>query len=143
MTAQEQSLLEIFRHLSEHDAHSLLRFAECLAGYEQTTATLVGKEATMDKDSDEPEAHLEEAQTDDIPLPEKIERPQQERVVDALKRLSTTYPMLDKKILLDKASELVAQHVMFGKPAKEVIDQIEEMFADAYAKFAADARRGQ
>ena len=51
-----------------------------------------------------------------------------------LKRLSATYPMLDKKILLDKASELVAQHVMFGKPAKQVIDEIENMFAQAYDK---------
>jgi hypothetical protein len=49
--------------------------------------------------------------------------------------------MLDKKSLLDKASELVAQHVMFGKPAKDVIDQIEDMFAEAYTKFSADARR--
>jgi hypothetical protein len=143
LTEQEQSLLDIFRQLSEHDAHSLLRFAEFLAGYEVTTANIVAEKSTVTSESDETETQTETRQADDIPQPEKIERPEQERVVDALKRLSATYPMLDKKMLLDKASELVAQHVMFGKPAKEVIDQIEQMFADAYAKFATDARRGQ
>ena len=75
------------------------------------------------------------------PEPEKIPRPAEERVVDALKRLSATYPMLDKKKLLDKASELVAQHVMFGKPAKQVIDEVESIFAAAYEKFVAEARQ--
>ena len=56
-------------------------------------------------------------------------------VVDALKRLSRAYPMLETKQLLDKASALVAQHVMFGKPAKVVIDEIEKLFAEAYAQF--------
>ena len=76
-----------------------------------------------------------------IPQPEKIERPEQERVVDALKRLSATYPMLEKKHLLDKASELVAQHVMFGKPAKQVIDETEAIFAAAYEKFVAEFKQ--
>ena len=55
--------------------------------------------------------------------------------MDALKRLSRAYPMLETKQLLDKASALVAQHVMFGKPAKVVIDEIEKLFAEAYAQF--------
>lgn len=132
MTEQEQSLLDIFRKLSEHDAHSLIRFAEFLAGYELTTADIV--------DKDEVKAPTEEA-AEELPEPEDIERPEQEKVVDALKRLSATYPMLDKKDLLDKASELVAQHVMFGKPAPQVIDEIEELFKQAYDKFVSDARR--
>lgn len=132
MTEQEQSLLDIFRKLSEHDAHSLIRFAEFLAGYELTTADIV--------DKDEVKAPTEEA-AEELPVPEDIERPEQEKVVDALKRLSATYPMLDKKDLLDKASELVAQHVMFGKPAPQVIDEIEELFKQAYDKFVSDARR--
>lgn len=70
-----------------------------------------------------------------MPKPQIIPRPDNERVVDALKRLSTSYPMLEKKQLLDKASSMVAQHVMFGKPAKTVIDEIEAMFSEAYKKF--------
>ena len=140
MTEQEQSLLDIYRKLSEHDAHSLLRFAEFLAGYEVTTAKIVDQETTAPSKASEASTTVD--QEDTIPTPEKIERPEQERVVDALKRLSATYPMLDKKHLLDKASELVAQHVMFGKPAKQVIDEVEEIFAAAYDKFVAEARRG-
>lgn len=138
MTEQEQSLLDIYRQLSKHDAHSLLRFAEFLAGYEDTTAKIVDQEPVVSEATAEA--------SDDIPQPEVIERPEQEKVVDALKRLSATYPMLDKKLLLDKASELVAQHIMFGKPAKAVIDDIEKLFSEAYDKFVAEfasgARRG-
>ena len=143
MTEEEQSLLDIYRQLSEHDAHSLLRFAEFLAGYEVTAAKIVDQDASVPSRATVTSiAPATEEMTDEIPQPEKIERPEQEKVVDALKRLSTTYPMLDKKTLLDKASELVAQHVMFGKPAKTVIDEIEEMFSKAYDKFVSDTRRG-
>lgn len=134
MTEQEQSLLDIYRQLSEHDAHSLLRFAEFLAGYEDTTAQIVEQEPET--------SESQEKTKDDIPQPEDIPRPDEEKVVDALKRMSATYPMLDKKTLLDKASELVAQHVMFGKPANAVIDDIETLFAEAYGKFVADFKSG-
>jgi len=139
LTEQEQSLLDIYRQLSEHDAHSLVRFAEFLAGYEVTAANIVDHEASALSTTTETATV---PTTDAIPQPEAIARPEQEKVVDALKRLSATYPMLDKKMLLDKASELVAQHVMFGKPAKIVIDEIEEMFSKAYDNFVADAGRG-
>ena len=139
LTEQEQSLLDIYRQLSEHDAHSLVRFAEFLAGYEVTAANIVDHEASALSTTTETATV---PTTDAIPQLEAIARPEQEKVVDALKRLSATYPMLDKKMLLDKASELVAQHVMFGKPAKIVIDEIEEMFSKAYDNFVADAGRG-
>ena len=83
----------------------------------------------------------EEAAPAEIPQPQIIARPDNERVVDALKRLSASYPMLEKKKLLDKASTLVAQHVMFAKPAKEVIDEIEKLFVEAYDKFVSEHRR--
>lgn len=141
MTEQEQSLLDIYRQLSEHDAHSLLRFAEFLAGYEVTAATIIKEGDTSPGQQAESSIATADAE-DSIPQPEDIERPDKEKVVDALKRLSATYPMLDKKYLLDKASELVAQHIMFGKPAPQVIDEIEDIFATAYDKFVSDARRG-
>lgn len=130
MTEQEQSLLDLFNKLSGQDAHSLIRFAEFLAGQEHTTTSPAVTVAAED-----------ETVVPAIPEPEKIPRPEQERVVDALKRLSNTYPMLDKKRILDKASELVAQHVMFGKPAKQVIDEVEVIFANAYDKFVSEAKQ--
>ena len=134
MTDQEQSLLDLYRQLSEHDAHALIRYAEFLAGYEQTTAEISQQTA--------PPSEPKTTAADDLPEPEVIERPEKERVVDALKRLSATYPMLEKKHLLDRASELVAQHVMFGKPAPQVIDEIEKIFADAYDKFVKNFKPG-
>lgn len=130
MTEQEQTLLDLFNKLSEQDAHSLIRFAEFLTGQERTTTSPAVTVAAED-----------ETVVPAIPEPEKIPRPEQERVVDALKRLSNTYPMLDKKRLLDKASELVAQHVMFGKPAKQVIDEVEVIFANAYDKFVSETKQ--
>ena len=134
MKDQEQTLIEIYRKLSEHDAHALLRYAEFLAGYEASTADIV-------RQSSVPQAVAGVEAANTIAVPEKIPRPEQERVVDALKRLSASYPMLEKKKLLDKASELVAQHIMFGKPAREVIDEIELVFAKAYDDYVAAAGR--
>ncbi len=130
MTEQEQTLLALFNNLTEQDAQTLLRFAEFLANSDSPIEIV-----------DEPETKLQEDEpqrsvaTSSIPQPVPIERPAEEKVVDALKRMSATYPMLEKKKILDKASALVAQHVMFGQPAAVVINQIEEMFKKEYAQF--------
>lgn len=123
MNNQEQSLLTYFRQLSEQNRHSLLRFAAFLAGEQDGTHAVTEV------------PHADATETTEIPRPQHIERPENERVVDALKRLASVYPMLDKKKLLDKASNLVAQHVMFAKPANLAIDEIEKLFAEAYDKF--------
>lgn len=142
MTEQEQSLLNLYRQLSEQDAHGLVRYAQFLAG----AATSQEQSSNIENsagpvDSAMPVTPLKPAATSRaIPQPEVIARPDKERVVDALKRLSATYPMLEKKHLLDKASELVAQHVMFGKPAPQVIDEIEAIFNQAYQKFLAESQ---
>ena len=125
----EQTLLALFRKLTEQDVQTLLRFAAFLANEPAPTAIAPAMQETAVADTV-------------IPQPELIERPEGERVADALKRLSASYPMLDKKTLLAKASELVAQHVMFGKPANVVIDEIEVLFEQAYEKFVRDARKG-
>ena len=69
-----------------------------------------------------------------------IPRPEQERVVDAIKRLAETYPMLDKKKLLNQTSGLVAEHVMGGKPARQVIDAMEAAFRLAYEQYLTQQR---
>lgn len=129
MNDTEQTLLALLHKLSEPDKQTLLRFAAFLANDPDTPAiemTGAGPAATETR----------------IPQPQLIERPEKERVADALKRLTASYPMLDKKNLLGKASELVAQHVMFGKPANVVIDEIEDMFAKAYDRFVREAGKG-
>jgi len=130
LSEQEQSLLSTFKDLSSQDQHSLLRFAEFLATG-KTTMSVAPNVAISSNET---------AVVEEIEQPVKIERPKDERVVNALKRLSATYPMLEKKTLLSKASELVAQHVMFAKPAVIVINDIETMFSEAYDKYV-DAKR--
>lgn len=132
MKDQEQRLLAYLRQLSQQDAHTLLRFAAYLAG-DQAADVTANAPVVQQIERDKPSPA-------EIPQPQFIERPENERVVDALKRLSSVYPMLDKKKLLDKASTLVAQHVMFAKPSKETIDEIETLFAEAYDKFVSEQR---
>lgn len=106
-------LLKIFQGLSEQDQKTLLDLAEFL----QSRVT-------------------EEVQQ--IPEPQFVPRPRGESVVKAIRRLSKSYYMLDKPIMLNETSTLMAQHVMQGRPAEEVIDELERLFEDQYQKLIRD-----
>ena len=56
-------------------------------------------------------------------------------VRSAIKRLSRSYYMLDRSRMLDETSGLMAAHVLNGRSAKEVIDELEVMFARHYAAY--------
>jgi hypothetical protein len=133
LTEQEQTLLTLFQNLSEQDAQTLLRFAEFLSQNDIPVES-AQQQATVTQSSVTTETEQERADSA-IPQPVAVEKPDNEKVVDALKRLSATYPMLEKKRILDQASALVAQHVMFGQPAPVVIGQIEDLFKKEYDKF--------
>ncbi|WP_430733427.1 Crp/Fnr family transcriptional regulator [Ectothiorhodospira lacustris] len=107
--ASERRLRDLYRGLSAPDQETLLAFAEFLAG--RTPAVPVS-----------------------IPLPEPIPRPAEETVIRAMKRLSATYPALDKARLLNETSQLMTQHVMQGRGAVEVIDELEAVFARHYQR---------
>lgn len=103
-------MTELFRQLSAADQLTLLAFGEFLAGRSGGGAVVPVTEAVV------------------IPDPEVIERPPAESVVAALKRLSKTYPMLDKTKTLAATSDLVATHIMKGADPVEAIDQLEGIF---------------
>ena len=67
-----------------------------------------------------------------VPEPQHIPRAENESVVAAIKRLSASYPMLDKPQLLNESSVLMTQHIMQGRAADEVIDELETLFARFY-----------
>jgi hypothetical protein len=73
-----------------------------------------------------------------VPAPRDVPRPENERVVAAVKRLSNTYFMLDKAAMLGATSDLVTQHVVQGREAAEVIDKLETLFADHYRALQQD-----
>lgn len=64
------------------------------------------------------------------PRPEP--RPEGESVVLALRRLTRSYPMLDRRRLMGPASMLMAQHALQGRAASEVIDELELVFERHY-----------
>jgi len=68
---------------------------------------------------------------------QSIPRPETESVIKAMKRLRATYPMLDAALLLDQASALMSQHVIQGRAAKEVIDELEALFRGHYDRHVA------
>ncbi len=68
-------------------------------------------------------------------IPLEILRPAEETVVAAMKRLSQTYPMLNMDKLLHNASGLMSEHIMQGRAALEVIDELQVMFEKHYQEY--------
>jgi hypothetical protein len=115
----ERQLVKLYRSLKPEDRSTLLAFGEFLA-----------QRGTSD---------VQKAQG---PLePERIPRPRQESVVGAIKRLSRSYFMLDRSIMLNDTSSLMGAHVLQGRPADEVIDELEALFARYYAKYRDERER--
>jgi hypothetical protein len=112
LPSAQQRLLDLFRRLPEAEQQGLLSYAEFLA--ERATPVTQGP--------------LE------LPPPAEIPRPGSETVVAAIRRLSETYHMLDKDALLHEASSLMTAHVMQGRPAVEVIDELEVVFRRHYER---------
>ena len=73
-------------------------------------------------------------------IPLDILRPAEESVVAAMKRLSKTYPMLNMDKLLHEASGLMSEHIMKGRAALEVIDELQIMFEKHYQEYLDDSK---
>lgn len=105
----EKQLARLYKQLPEAQQAMLLEFAEFLVTRAPETVR-------------------------ELPKPIPQSRPEEESVVKAIRRLSATYPMLDKSKMLNQTSSLVAQHVMQGRKAVEVIDELEIVFETHYRK---------
>ena len=118
----EKRLGEIVRRLPAVQAQALLEFAEFLL-------LRHGAVAMEEKEG---------AATPAIPSPLDIPRPNEETVVKAIKRLRATYPMLDARKLLNQTSDLMTQHIVQGREAGEVIEELEILFRAHYERLAGD-----
>ena len=116
MASAEQQLTGYFQQLAAGDQATLLAFAAFLASHSNLLHTVTVKP---------PEPVT-------IPEPEIIVRPDKESVVGALKRLSKSYPMLDKAEMLGATSDLVATNIMQGSDPVGVIDELEDIFRAHY-----------
>ena len=74
------------------------------------------------------------------PVPEimDIPRPEHESVINAIRRLTQTYPMLNRDTLFNEASGLMARHMMHGESSEDTIDQLEALFKSRYATWQAE-----
>ncbi len=107
MKPSPQSLASIFEDLPEQDQNTLFEFAEFLKSR-----------------APEPASKITE--------PLGIPRPEEESVVAAIKRLKKNYPMVSQKEMLNETSEFMMQHMMQGKPATDVIDEMEILFESKF-----------
>ncbi len=108
----DKRLCALFTNLSEADRQTLLAFAEFLYARQQASSL--------------PELAP--------PQPIPHARPAQESVVAAIKRLAATYPMLDKSKMLHETAGLMTQHLMQGRAASEIIDELESVFLRYYTQ---------
>ena len=115
---EEQTLLSLFRRLAGEDRHALLLYAEFLV--------LRGKPA--------------EASAAVAAQPQPEPRPAGESVVMAIQRLARVYPMLDRRKLMGPTSQLMSQHALQGRPAAEVIEELEIVFESHYRESAGNAQ---
>jgi len=111
----ETALLELFEQLTSEQQEKLIAFAEFL------TASPAG-----DVQASEPLA---------------IPRPAAETVTMAIRRLVRTYPMLERRQLMGEASQLLAQHVLQGRPSADVVDDLQALFMLHYERYRAQGER--
>lgn len=78
----------------------------------------------------------------EMPLPEDIPRPEQETVVGAIKRLKSTYHMVESMSVFSAASSLMTEHMVKGRDVVEVIDEMELLFEQAYQQLIDNSEQG-
>jgi hypothetical protein len=115
----EARLLAVFRALDARDRHALQAYAEFLA---------------LRGDAGSVAAERSDGAGATAPQPEA--RPEGESVVMAIKRLTRTYPMLDRRKLMGPTSLLMSQHALQGRAATEVIDELEVVFERHYLEIS-------
>jgi len=111
---QQRQLLAYYDELDAQGRETLVAFAQFLV------ARAEGDVATEESVVHEPKS---------------IERPEKESVVKAIKRLTETYYMLERERLLDQTSSLMMSHVMQGRDAVSVIDELEIIFSEHYQRY--------
>jgi hypothetical protein len=114
LSVDQQQLLDLFDRLDSQQRQTLLSFAAFLTTHD---------------------GHQSEPEKDEIHQPKPIDRPGEESVVKAIKRLSESYYMLERERLLDETSSLMMAHMMQGRDAKLVIDELEALFVRHYQNY--------
>jgi len=113
---EERVLYKIYKDLDSTNRQTLITFANFLAEQQlqQKSDSSTVSQVLLSKPLD-------------------IPRPQQESVIKGIRRLRTSYPMLDTDSMFDSISKLMTSHIMEGRSAESVIDDLQALFAQQYA----------
>lgn len=122
---EEKKLLKLFKSLNENDRHTLFSFAAFLSA--NSNDDNLGDEG-------------KDLSVSSVPL--DLPRPEKESVIKAIKRLTSNYPMVDKEAILHPISGLMTSHIMQGRDAVEVVDELEELFLNEYQKLESNGSEG-
>jgi len=114
---QSKKLIAIFDTLSTDSQQSVLDYAEFLSQRDCAIQSSV---------PDEPDQKQQ---------PVHKPRPENENIINAIKRMRATYFMLNTDELLNSTSALMTQHIVHGRAADEVIDELEALFESHYQKY--------
>lgn len=115
VSAEERRLIKCLRALDQAERDTLLAFADFLV-------TRIGQVEHESRVAREPTL---------------LPRPEHESVVGAIKRLSRGYDMLERDAMLHETSALMSAHVLQGRAAGEVIDELEALFERHYHDYRA------
>ena len=111
---QERKLIKLFKSLDASNQEAFIAFGEFLQSRASSVITTNNDEDTI------------------VNEPVDIPRPEEESVIKAIKRLSATYPMVDKENILHPISDLMTSHMISGRAAPDVIDDLQEVFLKEY-----------
>jgi len=138
-------LLAVLGRLPPAEARLLVEFAEFLVIRQAQTPVTIPVTIPVTAE-DGTGALADSLATTGVPTRESarltrkdIPRPAQESVVKAMKRLRETYAGMNHRSLLDAATTLMTQHVMMGRAAGEVIDELERLFREEFERLGRGA----
>ena len=115
MSNELQRLTRLIEGMSHEHKSSLIDYAEFLKQKSQQVAQDLA-----------PQEKLQ---------PLKQPRPDDENIINAIKRLRATFHMLNTDGLLNETSSLMTQHIVQGRAAVEVIDDLEILFEQHFQHY--------
>jgi len=127
LKGEQRRLLGLFERLEQGERNTLLAFAEFLAA--------------RTPDESAPDDPQKNDASKEVERPKTIERPGDESVVAAIRRLSEAYFMLDRQDMLNDTAALMGAHVMQSRPAPKVIDELEVLFETHYDRYLQSRRK--
>ena len=113
---EERKLCKLYKSLGDNQRETLLVFAEFLNEKFVDAGIVEDAEAVLQ-------------------LPILIEITENESVVKGIKRLKSSYFMIEDDNLLHEVSALMSEHIMKGVSAEDIILRIEAVFKKFYQQY--------